>query len=434
MELNTRLDRGRYHWTSLDQNSTGLSAKDRASMLVEVTAPALPDRERTAPTNLVVVLDRSGSMGGDRLAHAKRALRDVIDRLSPGDTFGLVTFDDEVELVVPAGPVVDRDRIKRVIDGVEARGSTDLGAGLLRGLKEARRLEATEGVRVLLVSDGHANNGVTDPVVLGARTGEFVDLGITTSTLGMGLGYDETVLEAISREGAGNQHFAAEADTAAGAIGAECGELLGQRFLQCRLTVTCGNGVQDVTVLNDATVRPFDGGVSIELGNLAPEQTRSVVVQFDPKQAPKPGRRKVATVRVAWVLADDLSDQSTSQTVWAQVAAPGDKPGRFDREVTSEVVFLRVQRIKRKAAEALVVGDLDAARRRFKRAVALIERAWRTIPLDRREEFQREVDFITRELQRLDFDGIAAAPMSSKLMMTDMAFNTRSRDRRRPRP
>lgn len=427
MELNTRLDRGRYRW-----NSPDLSTDDRASLLVDVTAPALPDRERTAATNLVVVLDRSGSMGGGRLTHAKRALRDVVDRLSPGDTFGLITFDDEVEVVVPAGPVTDRDRIKRAVDGVSPRGSTDLGAGLLRGLKEARRLEATEGVRVLLISDGHANRGATDADVLGARTAEFIDQRITTSTLGMGLGYDEVLLDAISRSGAGNQHFAEEADTAAGAIGSECGELLGQRFLQCRLTVTRGNGVRSVSVLNDATVRPFGDGVSIELGNLAPEQSVSLVLQFDPKPAPKPGRRKVATVRLAWVLADDLSDQSTSQTVWARVAAPGERPGRFDREVTSEVVFQRVQRRKRRAAQALAHGAVDEARHHFDRALSLVRRHWDTIPRERRDEFTAEIDSITEAVEQLDRFGQVGASRASKTMFAASLPASRKRDRRRP--
>src|SRR5215207_4781269 len=83
MKLNTRLDRDRFTWMSRD-----LTAGDRASMLVEVTAPPLPRSHRVTATNLVVVLDRSGSMDGAPLEHAKRALCDVIDRLSPTDTFG----------------------------------------------------------------------------------------------------------------------------------------------------------------------------------------------------------------------------------------------------------------------------------------------------------------------------------------------------------
>ena len=175
-----------------------LTRADLAPLLVEVEAPSVPVRTDAAPTSLVVVLDRSGSMQGPPLDHAKRALRDVVDRLSPADSFGLVIFDDQVEVVVPAGPVSDRAAIKRAIDKVTARNMTDLGAGLIEGLRQARNLSSEAGVRVLLVSDGHANSGVIDPLVLGGHVGKFLDSRITTSTLGMGLEYDESLLSAIS--------------------------------------------------------------------------------------------------------------------------------------------------------------------------------------------------------------------------------------------
>jgi Ca-activated chloride channel family protein len=426
MELNTRLDRDRYTWMSRN-----LTTSDRASLLVEVTAPPLPRSKRVVATNLVVVLDRSGSMSGAPLDHAKQALCDVIDRLAPTDTFGLVTFDNAVDVVIPAGPVVDRDRLKSEVRNVRAGGSTDLAAGLVRGLKEARRLEATDGVRILLVSDGHANHGVTDADVIGRRVGQFVDERITTSVLGLGLGYDEVLLESVARRGSGNTYFAAEVGDAVEAIAEECGELLAQRFLSVRVTVTMGNGVKDFRVLGDLNQRSVVDGVQIDLWGFVPDQTRSVVVQFDPKQAPKPGRRKVATVRVTYVLADDLQDHSVSRTVWARVAGPGDRPGVIDREVTAEVVFQGVQRHKRRATEALQAGDLEAARRRYQRALRRIERHWGAIPRERRAEFEKDRILIEQALERVDEPTTDGLQFLSKSMSANLALTMRSRDRRR---
>jgi len=427
MELNTRLDRDRFTWMSRN-----LSTSDRASLLVEVTAPPLPRSERVVSTNLVVVLDRSGSMSGDPLEHAKRALCDVIDRLAPTDTFGLVAFDNQVDVVVPAGPVADRDKLKERVRSVTAGGSTDLASGLVRGLKEARRLEAVDGVRVLLVSDGHANHGVTDPDVIGRRAGQFIDNRITTSVLGMGLGYDEVLLESISKRGAGNNYFAQEVGDAVEAIAAECGELLAQRFLSVRLAVTMGNGVRDVRVLGDLNIRPVDDGVLVELGSFTADQMRSVVLQFDPKQATKPGRRKVATVRLTYVLADDLEDYSVSHTVWAQVAGPNDKPAKIDRDVMAEVVFQGVQRHKRRATDAVQASDIDAARRRYERALRNIRRHWDSIPRERRPEFERDISFIEDALERLQEPTYDAMQIVGKAMTANLSVNMRTRDRRRP--
>ena len=93
MKLRTHLGQDRFFWMKDELTKT-----DRANLLVEVQAPPSLEHADATPTNLIVILDRSGSMNGDRLDHAKRALRDVVDRLSPTDSFGLVTFDDLVEV------------------------------------------------------------------------------------------------------------------------------------------------------------------------------------------------------------------------------------------------------------------------------------------------------------------------------------------------
>jgi len=428
MELTTRLDRTRYHWLG-----PAVEKVQPAALLVEVTTPALPASERTTPASLVVVLDRSGSMGGDRLEHAQRALCDVVDRLGPTDLFGLVAFDDTVDVIVPAGPVTEPEGIKRAICSLRPRGSTDLAAGLLRGFKEARRLETEAGVRVLLISDGHANRGVTDPAIIGPKVAELVDSRITTSSLGVGLGYDETLLDVIAKEGTGDMYFAAEADTAVGAIAQECGELLGHRFLQCRLTISPGNGVGAVTLLNDLPHRTTPiGDLVIELGNLGSDRSRSLVLLFDPKQAIKPGRRKVGTLRLSYTLADDLSDGSTSQTVWARIAAPDDKPGRIDRQVTSEVLFQQIQGHHAAAAEALYRGAIDRAVSIYRRILSELRAGWSQIPLERRPEFESLVDQVVRALELLERDAAGNASAMSKHGYAQTSLAMRKRDRRRP--
>ena len=118
----------------LDVDVVALESDDSVTVMLELQAPAAPETGTPRPEHTaVVVLDRSGSMSGPRLAHAKRALVDLVDRLDDRDRFGLVTFDSETEVVVPAGKVGDRgrDRIRRDIASVRSRGMTDLSVGLL---------------------------------------------------------------------------------------------------------------------------------------------------------------------------------------------------------------------------------------------------------------------------------------------------------------
>jgi len=148
----------------LDVDVVAVETDDDVSVLLELTAPpAEPTSAARPPATLQVVLDRSGSMQeDDRLEGAKIALLALVDRLEPTDNFGLVAFDDQASVVVPAGPLTDKDAVRSAISQIELGGMTDLSSGYLRGLQEARRVCGPTGATVLLISDGHANQGVTD--------------------------------------------------------------------------------------------------------------------------------------------------------------------------------------------------------------------------------------------------------------------------------
>jgi len=207
--------------TKLDCDLVAVEQADELTLLVELTAPTPAATVTRQPATLQVVLDRSGSMAGDRLEGARKALLALVDRLDPTDNFGVVAFDDSVEVVVPAGPLTNKAAVKHAISGIDDGGSTDLSSGYLRGLQEARRVAGPAGATVLIVSDGHANAGITDPDQLGKVAVEAQTHRITTSTLGFGLGYDEVLLAALARGGAGNELFAEEADTAIALISGE---------------------------------------------------------------------------------------------------------------------------------------------------------------------------------------------------------------------
>ncbi len=248
----------------------------------------------------------------------------------------------------------------------------------------------------------------------------------------MGLGYDEILLSAIARQGAGNEHFAQEADTAAGVIAQECGELLSQRFLSCRLTVTPANGVTGMRVLNEATMRKIADGVQIEMGGFQPEQLRSLLLQFSPKQASRLGRRKMATLRLDYVLADDLSDHSVSHTVWAQVAAETDLKPVVNRDVMAELAFQRAQRRKRDGMEAVNRGNDETAEHNFKDAIRILTKALPHVPRNRREEFKTDIAFIETMRHGALMPGAALADRTyvSKMMSANVTGGSRNRGRR----
>lgn len=346
----------------LDLDVVALEQSDELTLLVELTAPTSDTTATRQPATLQIVLDRSGSMAGDRLDGAKAALLLLVDQLSPSDHFGLVAFDNEVQLVVPAGPLANKNAVKRAIGDIESGGSTDLSAGYLRGLQEAQRVAGATGATLLLISDGHANAGVTDPAQLGPVAEQAHRNGVTTTTLGFGLGYDERLLSALARGGHGNEHFAEEADTAVKLLAGEVEGLLEKVAQAASMHVRMTSDVAALAVLNDLAVTTVDDGVMLELGSFYAGETRKLLLRFRVPGIAALGLAEIATLRLTHVSLPDLVQHTTELPVHVNVV-PGDQAaGRIPNPVVqSEALFQDVQKKKRDASRLMSEGRYDEA-------------------------------------------------------------------------
>jgi len=368
----------------LDVDVIAVEADDEVSVLVELTAPPAPPPETDAPRavrTLQVVLDRSGSMSGDRLAGAITALLALVDRLEPTDNFGLVAFDDRVELTVPAGPLRDKTAVKRAIADLSARGNTDLSAGYLRGIQEARRAAGPAGGTLLLVSDGHANQGVTDPERLSGVAADARRHGLITSTLGYGLGYDERIMAAIARGGSGNQLFAENPDTAVTLIAGEVEGLLTQTAQAASLLIRLTPHVRVVHVVNDLPVTSTADGVLAELGSFYADEIRKLLLVFEVPAIPALGLAEVATLEFTYVELPALKQHTVTMPLHVNVL-PGDEvAGRVpDPVVRTELVYQKVQQAKRRASGHLSAGDAEAAMADIREAQAYVRDSLATAP------------------------------------------------------
>jgi len=348
--------------TLLDCDLVAVEQTDELTLLVELTAPTPTATNTRQPATLQVVLDRSGSMGGGRLEGAKTALLGLVDRLDPSDNLGIVAFDDAVQIVVPAGPLTDKAAVKAAIAAIDAGGSTDLSAGYLRGLQEAQRVAGPTGATLLLISDGHANAGVTDADQLGSVAAQAKAKGVTTSTLGFGLGYDERLLAALARGGSGNELFAEESDSAVAKISGEVDGLLDQVAQAASLRLTWSQYVAGIDVLNDLTVVGLPDGAMLELGSFYAGETRRLLITLKIPSIAALGLAQVATLEFTHVSLPDLVQHMTTMPILVNVV-PGDQAaGRVpDPKVRSEALFQQTQRTKKAAGEMLSQGRSDEA-------------------------------------------------------------------------
>ncbi len=420
MDLNAKLD---FNVIAVDQGET-------VNLLLEIVAPGLKGDRRRDPARLQVVLDRSASMGRGKLATALQAIDSLIGRLHAEDVFGLVVFDDEVQVAVPSGPVDDGTAIRQVLHQIGTGRMTNLGGGLLRGIQECGRTADGASTTLVLLSDGHANRGVTDHHKLESFAGGGSGEGITISTIGIGRGYDEDLLEAISRGGSGNSHFAATADEAGAHLAGEVDGLLEQVAQAVSLTVKPADTVSEVRLINDLSVAQIKGGFMIELGELIADENRKLLFEIDVPDITVLGPAQVCEIELRWVDTETMESKLAKIPVNVNVV-PGDQAaGRVkDEQVDTEMIFQKSQREKRLAAEDLKRGrKKEAARRMMAAKDRLGAKDRARMLLAEIDEWNAEARWIDQNLNEMELDEIIAR----KRMLSD--YNRKGRRRgRKPR-
>lgn len=179
-----------------------------AYLQISITTPRL-ESPKKRPMNLSVVLDRSGSMGDqDKMEYAKKALFSLIDQLNEEDIFSLVIYDDVIEVLREGRRVGDKRALKRLVEHIDPRGSTNLGGGMIEGFRQVEQNLAKEYInRVILLSDGLANQGITEPRELYRIAQRYRSKSVSLTTMGVGLSYNENLMMGLSEHGGGNYYF-----------------------------------------------------------------------------------------------------------------------------------------------------------------------------------------------------------------------------------
>ena len=272
----------------LDQVAAPARQSVERNLLITVETPdALPPSESLGTAereavHFVAVLDVSGSMRGEKIAAAKVAVRQAVQRLqpaqgsSPGDLFSLIVFSTEVRCLARAKPVnvVFTRVIESLLQEIDAGGQTALCGGLELGIKEASAAPA--GTRlVLLLSDGQANVGETDIEAVGRRALDARRAGVTVSTLGVGLDYNEALMAEIAIDGGGRFYHIEKASQIAAYLTGELGEMasLAVRDMEVTLNLPARTVVQ--TLSSAYPVR----GNQVTLGDIPLATTLEVVVR-----------------------------------------------------------------------------------------------------------------------------------------------------------
>lgn len=253
------------------------------------------------PLNVALVLDRSGSMEGEKLERAKDAAKMAVGFLSPRDILSIVTYESEVDVLLPATRVTDKRRIMRAIDGIESDGNTALFAGVSKGAHELRKfIDRGRVNRVILLSDGLANVGPDSTDDLVDLGGALRREGISVTTIGLGLDYNEDLMSGLAQASDGNHAFAREPADLSRIFDLEFKDAFEVVAKDVELVITCAPGIKPIRVLNREG--DVDGNViRLDLNNVYSLQDRYFLIEVEVPAMRDGQSISVATVRARYL-------------------------------------------------------------------------------------------------------------------------------------
>jgi hypothetical protein len=283
-----------------------------------------------SPANVVVVLDRSATMAGEKLEAARGAIAELAGRLGGGDRFGLVVYDDLVEVVRPAGPVARGEGLALALGQVEAGGGTAMFGGLAKGLAELRRHGGEGRVsRLILISDGRAGLGPGSISAMRELGRGAREEALSVTTIGLGLDYHEILLASLARESGGWHRMVEVAGELGEALMEELEDVRGVRFDPLWLGFEPGLGVELVGL------GAMGGGGQLGEGSAGSEGERASLVALPPVGLGG---------RVAWVeleLGEGIGDGLEDAAGLGDIVVWGQEVGGEVVEVRAEVKIAR---------------------------------------------------------------------------------------------
>lgn len=326
--------------------------------------------------NIALVIDRSGSMGSQgRMTNARRAATMSVDRLGADDILSVVSYDDRVEVDVPATKVLSPADVKARIERLSPRGSTAIHAALVKAADEVRKFKSKDRVnRIVLISDGLANVGPSTPRDFESLGRELASEGITVSTIGLGNGYNEDLMAGLARSADGGHVFVQESADLAAFLAREFDDVAGTAGQEAEIIIKVKSGVRPIRSLGREARIEQDRAV-YRVGALYGGVEQVLLLELQADAATTAGEATVADIDVTY----------TSAQTGARVTAHGNTLVRFsDDEQLSEksingsvlrdVATLLSRATRDEAIKLRDAGRLDEARAKFSENAAYLRK------------------------------------------------------------
>lgn len=352
--------------TGMAQQFMTIGKTKTAYLHINLEGIHLPNTRDRAPVNVAIVIDKSGSMSGRKLQQAKRAAIMALGLLKRHDTISIISYSSRVHILVPATRLHNRAMVERRIDELFAGGSTALHAGVKAGGEQLERYLDREHVnRLILLSDGLANVGPKSPDELAELGYKLIEKGISVTTLGLGMGYNEDLMTKLANVTDGNHAFVETADELEKFFALELGDITSVVAQDIEIEIHIYPGIRPKrTLWRKSTIK--GNRVHARINQVYGAQKKDITLELQVPAGQPVGAYDIADVTITYkdmgakrktILKDKVSLTFTRSKKQAEAS--------IDKDVMSRVVALQAIEKNKAAMKLRDQGRVKAARQLY---------------------------------------------------------------------
>lgn len=363
---------------ALDYDVLTVEQPHKLFLMARLTSGAAPDTQQRRPLNLSLVIDRSGSMAGDKLSFTRQAAQFLVQNLGAKDFLSIVLYNEQVDTLLSPEPVIHKDAITQRLSQIKASGMTNLSGGWLQGctlVEQHRRDDYLN--RVILMSDGLANRGITNQSQLTAIARQKREENVTTTTMGLGADFNEDLMMALADAGGGAFYFIESPEVAPLIFQEELRGLLSVVGQNLTVGIETTSHITHVKQLNAYNMHTDGRRVSFSLGDVFGDEVKTLLLELTIPALKEAGTCQIATLVFEYdeILASGTRHQTMEMPVMVNVASQDVQAALPNPEVRQSVLLLQAAHARREAVAAADKGEYQQASQVLKQAAEAIDEA-----------------------------------------------------------
>ena len=316
------------------------------------------------PLSLAIVIDRSGSMAGVRIANALAAAVLAVDRMRDGDMVTVVSFDTAAKVVVPPTRTTDSSRvdIQAAIRGIRLGGDTCISCGLEEAMRQldGAAVARDRVSRMILLSDGEATHGIKDLPGLRAMAAHMRERGLAITTIGVDVSFDEKSMAAIASESNGRHYFVANPSGLPAIFAQEFDSIAASVARDAELAIDLGPGVE-VEEVFDRSFRREGTRVVVPFGTFSAREEKTVLMRVRVPST-RDGELPIGALKLTYRDLVERAEGTCSGSLALVVKSDGTEQRALDPFVAVRLERSRTSQTLTKANVLFEQGRLDEAR------------------------------------------------------------------------